>query len=147
MLNFKSLDDCPPDPSPVRPVILLAIGDQDIRATYAYGLSATGFDVMTPDSRSAGQGTRAEQRPDIVVIDLPADCHDEGPPAQTLARNFKTDDIPIVAIAPDFGTASCHRARQAGYAAVCLTTCPAEVLASGLRAVLERAIRHTRQVD
>jgi DNA-binding NarL/FixJ family response regulator len=47
-------------------------------------------------------------------------------------------DVPIVAVAAEVGAATRDRARREGCAAVCLNTCPPDVLASGLRAVLER---------
>jgi DNA-binding NarL/FixJ family response regulator len=117
-----------------RVVILLAIADQHVRATYAYALSAAGFDVVMPDATRAHFST---QRPDIVVIDLMAACDDADPRALTSLYELR-GHVPIVALASDLGSASCDRARHAGCAAVCLATCPANVLAAGLRAVIER---------
>lgn len=134
MLNANSLD-ARANALPVRPVVLLAIRDQAVRAAHAYVLSAVGFDVVLPDATGAAFSTL---NPDIVLIDL-MDLHED---ADRRAKNFVRDvpgDVPIVALAPEVGRSSCEHARRAGCAAVCLERCSAEVLAAGLREVIQRS--------
>ncbi len=134
MLNTNRLNT-PADPLPVRPLVFLAIADQHVRAAYAYVLSAAGFDVVIPNATAVPFST---PRPDIVLIDL----RDRGDDANHNAESFVPDwlgEVPTVAIVHDVGRSSCELARRLGCAAVCLATCSAEVLAAGLRAVLERA--------
>jgi DNA-binding NarL/FixJ family response regulator len=120
---------------PVRPIVLLAIADQQVRAAHAYVLSAAGFDVAIPDVTGAAFST---SRPDIVLIDLTDRRDDARRSAQSFVRDLP-GDVPIVALVPEVGRWSCEFARRVGCVAVCLSTCSAEVLAAGLRAVLERS--------
>jgi hypothetical protein len=57
---------------------------------------------------------------------------------QKLKRERRTSDIPVIAVAAGAGAVTCERARHEGCAAVCLKSCPANLLASGIRAVLSR---------
>jgi DNA-binding NarL/FixJ family response regulator len=134
MLNTKSLN-ARADVLQVRPIVLLAVTDQQLRAAHAYALCAAGFEVVIPDATGAAFSTL---RPDIVLIDL-TDLHNG---VYHNAQSFIWDllgEVPIVALVPEVGRSSCELARRAGCAAVCLVTCSAEVLAAGLRAVLERS--------
>jgi len=126
---------------PHRPVVLLLLDDPSLCATCAYGLSAAGFDVATPD-RVRGRDA-AISPPDIVVIALPDDRGEIEAVTHALARDLKTGSVPIVAIAPDMSATSLSRARVGGCAAICLATCAPDTLASGLRAVLERSERES----
>ena len=137
MLNANSLSGRR-DALPVRPIVLLAIANQQERAVHAYVLSAAGFDVVLPDASAWDSSTL---RPDIVLIDLMDRGDQNGRSSASALR-----DVPIVALVPDVGRASCERARDAGCTAVCLSTCSAEVLAAGLRAVLERSSGQTGRV-
>jgi CheY-like chemotaxis protein len=124
--------------SPVRPLVLLALGDETPRATYAYALATSGFDVALPEGAAISCATRPEKSPDVVLVDVRADGSYGWMFVQALKRDRGTSDIPIVAVAADAGPATRDRARREGCAAVCLMTCPPDLLASGLRAVLER---------
>jgi len=138
MLNTNRFD-ARADALPDRLVVLLAIADQRARAVHAYVLSAAGFDVVIPESIDAAFSTL---RPDIVLVDLRNLRDDSYQSTRSLIRDWR-GDVPIVALAPEVGWSSCERARSVGCAAVCLSTCSAEILAAGLRAVLERS--RTRQ--
>jgi DNA-binding response OmpR family regulator len=144
-LNLKRLVQDRPEQPQERPLVLLALHNDATCAMHAFGLSANGFDVMTAGRASTTRARGSAPQPHIIIVDLPT-ASDAGFP-RILGRDFDTDDIPIVALISNLGTESCDRARQAGCAAVCLTTCPADVLASGLRAVLERAARYARHVN
>ena len=64
-------------------------------------------------------------------------------PVQRFKRDPGMRDVPIVAVAAEVGAATRDRARREGCAAVCLNTCPPDVLASGLRAVLDHTTPST----
>ena len=137
MLNTKSLD-ARADVLGVRPIVLLAVTDQHVRATHAYMLSAAGFDVAMP----AASGAAFRLRPDIVLIDL-TDLRDDAHRSPRSSIRDLLGEVPIVAIVPDVERSSCELASRLGCAAVCLASCSAEVLAAGLRAVLERSSGQT----
>jgi CheY-like chemotaxis protein len=124
---------------PVRPLVVLAVDDEETRAAYAYGLAATGFDVTTEGNATAWHWRASGARPSIIVADVSSQQRDAWIPVQRFKRDPRMCDVPIVAVAAEVGTATRDRALREGCAAVCLTTCPPDVLASGLRAVLERA--------
>jgi len=145
LLNLKRLAEHHPERTHERPLVLLALPNDSTRAMYAYGLSANGFEVMMAGGASTTRTRGTALQPDVIVVDLSTDG--AGGVAGIPGRDLDTDDIPIVALIPDLGTASCDRARRAGCAAVCRTTCPVDVLASGLRAVLERVGRPARHIN
>jgi CheY-like chemotaxis protein len=120
---------------PVRPLVVLAVDNEETWAAYAYGLSATGFDVTTAGDATAWH---SRVRPSVIVADVSGQQRDGWIPVQRFRRDPRMCDVPIVAVAAEVGAATRDRARREGCAAVCLNTCPPDVLASGLRAVLER---------
>jgi DNA-binding response OmpR family regulator len=125
-------------PSPIRPLVVLAVDDDEMRAAYAYGLAAAGFDVTTADE-DAGRPWRASgDGPSIIVAGLSDQQHGGWMRVQQFRHDPRMRGVPIVAVADEVGAATRDRARREGCAAVCLNTCPPAVLASGLRAVLER---------
>jgi DNA-binding response OmpR family regulator len=130
------------DALPPRPVVLLAIVDQHVRATHAYVLSAAGFEVVIPDAIGAAFFTR---RPDVVLIDLTDPGEDADQSAKNFIRDLRGDD-PIVGLVPNVERSSCERARRVGCTVVCVSTCPANVLAASLRAVLRLSRGQTGRV-
>jgi CheY-like chemotaxis protein len=138
MDSLDTFDEHRPRQSPVRPLVVIAIDDEELRAEYAYTLSASGFDVTTT---LMWRASFCQKRPDIIVVDVANEDGDGWTFVQDLKRDRSTRDISIVALAPDAGAATCDRARREHCAALCARTCPAGVLASGLRAVLERDVR------
>jgi len=123
--------------SPRRPVVVLAIDDEDIRAMYAYAVTAAGFDVMTDQALTDREGG-SPQLLDVIVADVSPGSRHGWTFVRKLKRDRRTSDIAVIAIAADAGVAACERARHEGCVAMCSSTCPADVLASGLRAVLNR---------
>ena len=123
--------------SPTRPVVVLAIDDEDRRATYAYAISAAGFDVMTSDRGATVLADRFAPRPDIVVADVSAGSRHGWTFVQGLKRDGRTAKIPVIAIAADVGAGTRARARRERCAAVCPKTCPADIVAAGIRQVLK----------
>lgn len=132
MMNTNSVNA---DAVSTRPIVFVAISDRCARATHAYVLSAAGFDVVMP---AATGETLSARPPDIVLIDL-ADLRDDSHRRPQSSIRDLLGKVPIVALVPDVGRSSCELASRLGCAAVCVATCSAEVLAAGLRAVLERS--------
>ncbi len=129
--------------SPDRPLVVLAVDDEKTRAAYAYGLSATGFDVTTTGDTATWR-SRGGGRPSIIVAGVSEETRDGWMPVQRFKRDPGMRDVPIVAVAAEVGAATRDRARREGCAAVCLNTCSADVLASGLRAVLDHTTPSAR---
>jgi hypothetical protein len=114
----------------IRPIVLLALHDDDVRARFAYQLTALGFDVVThvtPDLRDTC-------RPDVIVAELTAAPSRFAPGIGSEDERLRA--IPVVAVADDVGDVTRTIARRRGCAAVCLVTCSAAALAAGIHAVL-----------
>jgi hypothetical protein len=130
MPNAERVDDRLLRRTPIRPLVLLAIDDDDVRARFAYELNASGFDVALTAPTAA--------RPSIIVATLSAENRGGGLPAEIGTANPRFRGVPLIAIAPDASTATRDLARRQGCVAVCVTTCSGATLAAGLRAVLDR---------
>jgi CheY-like chemotaxis protein len=143
MRTLENPDERLPREAPVRPLVVLAVDNDETRATYAYALTATGFDVTTANDDATWQAHGPETRPDIIVADVSPGSRHGWMLVQKLKRDLPTSEIPIVAVVADADSMTRERAQREHCAAVCVKTCPAEVFASGLRAVLERASRST----
>jgi CheY-like chemotaxis protein len=120
----------------IRPVVMLAVDDEDARAAYTYALAANGFDVMIPNGAAAPH--EHIEHPSVIVVGVSIEGGDDWLRVRTFKREARTREVPIVAVVADAAAGTRERARREGCAALCLTTCPPAVLASGLRAVLER---------
>jgi CheY-like chemotaxis protein len=120
-----------------RPIVVLAIDDEQVRAVCALAVTVAGFDVMAADRAMTPHSDRRVPRPDIVVADVSPGSRHGWTFVRALKRDARTSDIPVVAMAADLGATTRERARREGCVAVCPKTCPAEVVASGIRAVLK----------
>ena len=120
-------------------MIVLAIDDDEVRATYALAILAVGFEVTTADQAIDVQQSRPALRADIIVVDVSPASRHGWPFVQRLKRHRRTFDIPVIAVAANVGAATCERATQEGCVAVCVLGCAADVMTAGIRAVLDRA--------
>ena len=119
----------------IRPLVLLAIDNDEIRARFAYELTASGFDVaITP---VAARRIFPARRPDVIFAALDTQSGHVGLSA-SLLHSDPARSVPVVALAPDASAVTRDVARHGGCVAVCLTTCTGAALAMGLRAVIER---------
>lgn len=123
--------------APPRPVIVLAIDEEEMRATFAFAILAAGFEVATADHAIDVQQDRGATRLDVIVVDVSPASRRGWLFVQELKRDRRTFDVPVIAIAPNVGAATCERARREGCVAVCPRGCAGEVLAAGVRAVLD----------
>jgi hypothetical protein len=119
---------------PTRPLVLLSIDDDELRARFAYELTASDFDVTVTHVAS---GSFAARRPDIIVAVLDIQ-RGAARLAARLSHGNGARPVPVVALAPDVSDVTRDVARREGCVAVCLTTCTGATLAIGLRAVLSR---------
>jgi CheY-like chemotaxis protein len=87
-----------PRNSPTRPLALIVEGHDDTGAMHALALSATGFDVVTVHDSADVCRRALEIHPDLIVVDLPMPDHDAWQLLDTLKRNPRTRDIPVVAM-------------------------------------------------
>ncbi len=114
----------------IRPIVLLALHDDDVRARFAYQLAALGFDVVT----HVTPNLRDTCRPDVIVAELRA--APSGFASGIGSEDERLRAIPVVAVAEDVSDMTRTIARRRGCAAVCLATCSAAALAAGIHAVL-----------
>lgn len=122
-------------PTSIRPLILLAIDDDELRARFAYELTASGFDVTMTDVAAHHMFTAP--RPDVIVAALDTQSGNGGLSAN-LPDSGSARSVPVVALVPDVSAVTRDVARHQRCVAVCLTTCTGPALAMGLRAVIER---------
>jgi len=118
--------------SAVRPIVLLALHDDDVRARFAYSLTALGFDVVTHGTADLPNSCR----PDVIVAELTAAQSGSSPSSGIAAGDERRRTIPVVAVADDVNDTTRNIARRHGCAAICLATCSATALAAGIHAVL-----------
>jgi hypothetical protein len=131
MPNAQRVDDRLLRRTPIRPLVLLAIDDDDVRARFAYELNAFGFDVAVMAPTAA--------RPSIIVATLSTENRGGGLSEETRTSDPRFRGVPVVGIAPDASNATCDLARRQGFVALCVTTCSGATLVAGVRAVLDRA--------
>jgi len=126
------MDSLPSPGATVRPVILLRLQDDDVRARFAYQLTALGFDVVT----QVAAGVRNPCRPDLIVAELTAALPAGAPSTGLAAGGEHLRTVPVIGVADDVSDATRTLARRHGCAAVCLATCSAAALGAGIHAVL-----------
>jgi hypothetical protein len=114
----------------IRPIVLLALHDDGVRARFAYQLTAVGFDVVTQMPPELCDTCR----PDVIVAELTAAPSDDAPSSGCGDERLRA--IPVVGVADDVSDTTRTIARRRGCAAVCLATCSATALAAGIHAVL-----------
>lgn len=122
--------DTRPSGSAVRPVVLLALQDDGVRARFAYQLTALGYDVVTHLTADL----RDTCRPDVIVAELTAAQSDGAASIGLTSERLRA--IPVIAVVDDASDTTRNIARRHGCAAVCLATCSSAALAAGIHAVL-----------
>ena len=93
--------------------------------------------IFAADAAKA-QKRASEAHPAVVVADVAQGSGNGWMVLRDLRRDPRTHDIPVVAVTADAAPSVRARAQREGCAALCLKSCPADALAYGLRAVLER---------
>jgi CheY-like chemotaxis protein len=121
-----------------RPLVLIADHDEHTRAMYAFALSANGFDVAIADVRTDLRTRATELLPDIIVAELDGRGGQDWTRVHDLTHDPRTVRIPVVLLTTLPAPTVRERAEREGCAALCVKPCTPDVLAVGLRAVLER---------
>lgn len=116
-------------------VVLLVFVRDDLRARFAYQLSASGFDVVTDIGSFRGP------RPDVIVAELDASTPGGISPITAISEQSGLGGLPVIAVTDDVGDRTQTLARRCGCAAICLATCSSMALTAGIRAVLGRRER------
>ncbi len=116
----------------IRPIVFLALHDDDVRARFAYQLTALGFDVVTQMTAELPDTCR----PDIIVAEVAAAPSGGASSSGIGSADERLRAIPVVGVADDVSDTTRIIARRRGCAAVCLATCSAAALAAGIHAVL-----------
>jgi CheY-like chemotaxis protein len=117
--------------------VLIVERHEDIRAMYAFALSAAEFEVVAIEDNSEAFRRAWEIHPDIIVADLPMPS--EGWQfLESLKQSARTRDIPIVAMSGDVQRSVQERIEREGLAAFFPKPCLPDELAVGLREVLDR---------
>jgi DNA-binding NarL/FixJ family response regulator len=120
------------------PLIVLAIGDDERRARFAYALCAAGFHVIGAYDPLTWRTSAPHATPAAMVMEVEDSSTTGWYAVQTAHTPDTMRDIPLVVLVGDTGALTRARARREGCAAVCLNTCPPDVLVHGLRAVLQQ---------
>lgn len=123
---------------PDRPLVLIAEDDENTRAMYAFALSANGFDVAIANDRKNLRARATELLPDIIVAELDGRAGQDWTLVHDLTHDPRTVSIPVVLLTRLAVPMVRERAEREGCAALCVKPCTPDVLAVGLRAVLER---------
>jgi CheY-like chemotaxis protein len=81
----------------VKTKILLVDDDEDFLFQHRIQLENAGFDVTTASSRAAAEECAAASRPDLAILDLMMEQHDDG---FVLAHHLKRTygDVPIIMV-------------------------------------------------
>ncbi len=130
--DADSIDTRPSGRPAGRPIVLLALHDDDVRARFAYQLTALGFDVLTHVTADLNDTCR----PDVIVAELTAAQSGGARSTGIASCDERLRAVPVVAVADDVSDATRTIARRHGCAAICLASCSATALAAGIHAVL-----------
>src|SRR6185369_13899007 len=120
MPNADSIDDRRARSGPVRPLVLVVLDDDEVRARFAYLLTAFGFDVAV--TGVAPRLLHAADRPDVIVAALSPSPIGGGLSIEIPADDPCLEGVPVVAVAGDASGATRELARRKGCAAVCVAT-------------------------
>ncbi len=129
-----------PQTLPVRPLVLIVDGQDDMSALYALALSAGGFDVVPAGVRAAPCPLAIATRPDIIVTHVSHLQSDSWSVVQDLKRETRTRAIPVVILTDSDEPAMRERAAREGCAALFVKPFPLEHLIFGLRELTGRKV-------
>jgi CheY-like chemotaxis protein len=104
---------------------------------YALALLATGFEVVAVPDGAEALKRAGEIHPDIIVTDLAMPNCDGFQFLQVLKQDSRTRNIPVVAVSGYAERSLRERAERYGFAAFFPKPCLPDVLAAGLRQVLD----------
>ena len=98
----------------IRPLILIAEDQADLRQLYAQELTMSGFDVIEAENGADAISHTADRTPDVVLMDLSLPVLDGWEATRRLKADARTAHIPIVALTAHDGSGELQRATRAG---------------------------------
>jgi CheY-like chemotaxis protein len=130
---------------PSRPLVLIVDEHDDTRDLYIAGLTAFGFEAIEASDGEQAFREAWDTRPDVVLTELALPAADGCQLIQTLKREARTRDIPVVMLTGHVAPSVRERAEREGCAAFFTKPCLPDALATDLRQVLNRTISHERE--
>lgn len=119
-----------------RPLILIVEDQPELRQLYVQTLSVSGFDVIEAGNGADAISHTAEQRPDVVLMDLSLPVVDGWEATRRIKRDTRTAHIPVVALTAHDGSGELQRATSAGCDWFVPKPCPPHDLIEEIRRVL-----------
>jgi two-component system cell cycle response regulator DivK len=118
--------------------VLLVDDYPDAREMYSEYLAFSGFDVVEAANGMEALQRAANERPDIILMDLSLPVMDGWEATRRLKADERTADIPVVALTGHALAGFSEGARQAGCDAFVTKPCLPEDLVKEIRKVLAR---------
>jgi CheY-like chemotaxis protein len=122
-----------------RPRVLLVDDYPDAREMYGEYLEFSGFDVSEATNGLEALERAADDRPDVILMDLSLPVMDGWEATRRLKADRRTADIPIIALTGHALAGISEGARQAGCDAFVTKPCLPEDLVNEIRKMLDLA--------
>ena len=120
----------------VRPVVLIAEDQDDLRQLYAEHFVISGFDVIEARNGVEAIDHTSSQLPDVILMDLGMPIVDGWEATKRLKTDTRTAHIPVVALTAHDGSGELQRATDAGCDWFVPKPCPPDALITEVRRVL-----------
>ena len=120
-----------------RPCVLLVDDYPDAREMYSEYLAFSGFDVIEAANGIEALQRAADERPDIILMDLSLPVMDGWEATRRLKADARTSSIPVVALTGHALAGISEGAKQAGCDAFVTKPCLPEDLVKEIRKVLD----------
>ena len=112
----------------MRPVVLIAEDQPELRQLYAEHLTMSGFDVIEAGNGAEAIDLSSSRMPDVILMDLSMPIVDGWEATKRLRANARTAHIPVVALTAHDGAGELERATQAGCDWFVPKPCPPDAL-------------------
>ena len=120
-----------------RPCVLLVDDYPDAREMYSEYLAFSGFTVIEAANGIEALQRAADERPDIILMDLSLQVMDGWEATRRLKADARTSSIPVVALTGHALAGISEGAKQAGCDAFVTKPCLPEDLVKEIRKVLD----------
>jgi two-component system, cell cycle response regulator DivK len=120
-----------------RPRVLLVDDYPDAREMYSEYLQFSGFDVVEAANGMEALQRAADEKPDIILMDLSLPVMDGWEATRRLKADARTAEIPVVALTGHALAGISEGAKQAGCDAFITKPCLPEDLVREIRKVLD----------
>ena len=120
----------------VRPLVLIAEDQADLRQLYAEHFVLSGFEVIEARNGAEAIDHTSSQLPDVILMDLSMPVVDGWEATKRLKADTRTAHIPVVALTAHDGSGELQRATNAGCDWFVPKPCPPDALINEVRRVL-----------